>query len=115
MFTDILQGVFFGMVVGVIMIVKANFYSAVSFINEGSDYLIRFTKDVSFVNKNRLSRVFARVPSDSRVLIDGSRAMFIDHDIYELIEDFKESAKYSNISVELKNCERKQYPSFFRK
>jgi hypothetical protein len=78
-------------------------------VARGGDYLIRFTKDVSFWNKLRLTRQLARIPPGSRVLIDGTRAMFIDHDVYDVIRDFHESAALRGIRVQVRNIEGKEY------
>jgi MFS superfamily sulfate permease-like transporter len=102
-FTDLLQGVFMGIVVALLFILKTNFQKAVIFVSSEENYLIRFTKDVSFLHKNALSEAFEKVPPDSRLLLDGSKAQFMDQDIKEMVVDFTENAKARNIEVELKN------------
>jgi MFS superfamily sulfate permease-like transporter len=102
-FTDLLQGVFMGIVVALFFILKTNFQKAVIFVSSEENYLIRFTKDVSFLHKNALSEAFEKVPPDSRLLLDGSKAQFMDQDIKEMVVDFTENAKARNIEVELKN------------
>ena len=49
-----------------------------------------------------MKRGLAKVPTDSYVLIDVSRADFIDKDIIEIIEDFQKHASLDNIQVEIK-------------
>jgi MFS superfamily sulfate permease-like transporter len=109
-FSDLLTGVLVGLAVGVVMVMITNFSTAVSVVHEDGAFLIQFTKDVSFLNKARLRKVFAELPSGSEVVIDGTRAMFIDHDIYELIQDFKESAKFRDITVQTRRLESKDHP-----
>ncbi len=109
-FSDLLTGVLVGLAVGVVMVMITNFTTAVSVVNEDGAFLVQFTKDVSFLNKTRLRRIFASVPSGSEVVIDGTRAMFIDHDIYELVQDFKESAKHRGITVQTRRLESKAHP-----
>ena len=65
--------------------------------------MIRFTKDVSFLHKNALRKALEKIPKDTRLLIDGSKAQFMDEDIKEMVADFTESATTKNIEVELKN------------
>jgi MFS superfamily sulfate permease-like transporter len=101
--TDLLQGVFWGILVAVFFILKTNFGKAAILVNSGSGYLLKLTKDVSFLNKSTLRNMFHTIPPNARVLIDGSQSKFIDHDIKETIHDFMESAKSKNITVELKN------------
>ncbi len=45
----------------------------------------------------------SQIEDGSYVIIDGTRARFIDHDIIETIEDFMAGANDSQIRIELKN------------
>jgi len=74
-------------------------------VSQDSNYLFRFTKDASFVNKNELRRKLRELPDHSHVVIDSTRALFIDHDIREILDDFRQLAPYKNIQVELKHWE----------
>ncbi len=103
LFTNVLQGVFIGMLVGIYFILKTNFQKAVILVSSDENYLIQFTKDVSFLHKNSLRQALTKVPGDTHLLIDGSKAQFMDEDIKEMVLDFRESAKTKNIEVELKN------------
>ncbi len=109
-FSDLLMGVLCGLVVGVIMVVITNFTTAISVVNEENAWLIQFTKDVSFMNKAKLRTVLRNIPNGAEVMVDGSRAMFIDHDIYEMVQDFKASAKFRDITVECRHLESKDHP-----
>jgi len=48
-----------------------------------------------------------KIPSHSTLIIDGTRSIFIDSDIYDVIVDFQENAKYREIQVELKHFHSK--------
>ena len=74
-------------------------------MREESDYLFRFNKDASFINKNEFRTKLRELPNDSRVVVDGSRALFIDHDI---VEDFQQLAPYKGIQIALKHWENHQ-------
>lgn len=102
-FTDLLQGVFWGIIVAVFFILKTNFHQSIILVNSGSSYLLKFTKDVSFLSKSTLRNIFLKIPAHSKIMIDGSDAMFIDQDIKETISDFLRSCEAGNIDVELKN------------
>ncbi|MGZ5254495.1 MAG: SulP family inorganic anion transporter [Flavitalea sp.] len=102
LFTDLLKGVLIGIVVGLFFIIRSNFRSAIFVVNDNNRYLFRLRKDVSFLNKPIIKRKLEEVPDNSIVLIDASRADFIDKDVVEVIEDFMISAPLKNISVELK-------------
>ncbi|WP_276372073.1 SulP family inorganic anion transporter [Chryseolinea sp. H1M3-3] len=100
--TDLLIGITIGILVGLFFVLKSNFHKALFSVNEKNNYLIRLTKDVSFLNKALLRQTFKDIPAGSKVIIDGSRSVFIDQDILETINDFRESASNRDISVELK-------------
>jgi MFS superfamily sulfate permease-like transporter len=102
-FTDLLTGVFIGLIVSVFFILKTNFKEAILVVNQDKNYLIRLTKDVSFLNKATLRDRLQNIPQNTSVLIDATQAHFIDNDIRETIEDFVEEAKTKNIQVDLKN------------
>lgn len=101
--TDLLKGVFCGILVAVFFILKNNFGRAAILVSHENGYLLKFTKDVSFLNKSTVRKLLYGIPPQSGVLIDGSQSQFIDHDIKETIVDFIASAKSKNITVELKN------------
>ncbi len=109
LFTNLLTGVLVGLVVGLGVVVKASYYSAIMVVQDGDHSLIRFTKDVTFVHKLKLKRALMAVPNGTNVIIDGSRAMFIDHDIYEMVEDFLQTAPQKNIQVSLHNMDNKRF------
>ena len=101
LFTNLLQGVFLGIAVALFFILKTNFQRAVIAVHSEDNYLIKFSKDVSFMHKASLRNALARVPNDTRLLIDGTKSHFMDEDIVETIEDFIEMAKIKNIEVEI--------------
>ena len=74
-------------------------------ISQDSNYLFRFTKDASFVNQKELRRKLRELPDNSHLMIDGTRALFIDRDIQEIVDDFRQLAPYKNIVIELKGWE----------
>lgn len=109
LFTDLLIGIFIGCIVGIFFVVRSNFKSSVFVVNDHNNYLFRLRKDVSFLNKPIIKRKLEQVPEDSYVLIDASRADFIDRDIVEVIEDFKKHAPLKNIRVEIKQSNFKDF------
>ncbi|MCU1330652.1 MAG: sulfate transporter [Bryobacterales bacterium] len=102
-FTDLLKGVLVGFAFGAFFVFRKNHHEAITMVNDGSNYLLRFTKDASFVNKNEFRSKLRRLPPNSHVVIDGTRALFIDHDIMDVVEDFQKLAPYKNIHVELRH------------
>lgn len=105
--TDLLKGIMVGCVVGLFFVMRSNFRSAVFVVHDHKNYLFRLRKDVSFLNKPIIKRKLSKVPDDSFVLIDATRADFLDKDVIEVIEDFMISAPLKNIRVELKKSAHK--------
>jgi MFS superfamily sulfate permease-like transporter len=105
--TDLLKGVVIGIVVGLFFVFRSNFRSAVFVVHDANRYLFRLRKDVSFLNKAIIKNKLEEVPENAIVLIDASRADFIDRDVVETIEDFMIHAPLKNISVELKRSSYK--------
>ena len=58
------------------------------------------------MNKNKLKRTLRTIENDSQVLIDGTRSLYIDRDIVELVEDFRKLAVHKNTSVEIEQFGR---------
>lgn len=102
LFTDLLVGILIGCVAGLFFVMRSNFKSAVFVVNDSNKYLFRLRKDVSFLNKPIIKSRLEEVPENSYVLIDASRADFIDRDIIDVIEDFIKHAHLKDIRVELK-------------
>jgi MFS superfamily sulfate permease-like transporter len=102
-FTDLMTGVIVGFACGVFFVFRQNHHEAITVVNDGNDYLLRFTKDASFVNKNEFRTRLRRLPAGSRVFIDGTKALYIDNDILDVVEDFKKLAPYRNIEIDLKH------------
>ena len=100
--TDLLKGVIIGIGVGLFFVIRSNFRSSVFVVNDENKYLFRLRKDVSFLNKPIIKSRLEKVPDNAYVLIDASRADFIDKDVIETVEDFMLHAPLKNIQVELK-------------
>jgi len=107
-FTDLLTGVLVGLACGVFFVILTNHHERITVVSQDSNYLFRFTKDASFVNKNELRRKLRALPNDSHLVIDATQALFIDHDIREIVDDFRQLAPHKNIQVELKQWESYQ-------
>lgn len=101
--TDLLKGMAIGMAVGLFFVLRANYHSAFTLTRDGRNYLLRLQKDVSFLNKAQLRNFLENVEEDSYLVIDGTRAGFIDQDIMETIQDYIKAASDYNIRVELKD------------
>jgi MFS superfamily sulfate permease-like transporter len=103
MVTDLLKGICFGFLVGIFFVMRTNHHSAVTLVNEGQNWMLRFNKDMSFVNKQELKKHLRKMPNGSRLIVNGSKAVFVDHDVYEALEEFGTSARYRGIEIEYHN------------
>ncbi len=107
--TDLLRGIGIGLLVSILIVIRTNHHAAVTVVaSDDNHWLLRFNKDVSFVNKAELKRVLRSIPDQAFVIIDGTRALFVDRDIYETLEEFEGGASYRNIEVEYHNVFGKQ-------
>ncbi len=106
--TDLLFGILIGCAVGLFFLVRSNFKSAVMVVHDGNKFLFRLRKDVSFLNKPVVKMKLEEVPENSFVLIDATRADFIDPDVVEVIEDFIKHAHLKQIHTELKQSHFKE-------
>jgi MFS superfamily sulfate permease-like transporter len=77
-------------------------------VHDENKYLFRLRKDVSFLNKPIIKNKLEEVPADSVVIIDASRADFIDKDVIDVIEDFMLHAPLNNIRTEVKFSQHKK-------
>jgi MFS superfamily sulfate permease-like transporter len=108
LFTDLLVGILIGLVVGLTYVIYTNFRSSISVNWEGNTLLMRFNKDVFFYNRAELMMNLSKLRSGDQMYIDGSKANFIDHDIFLLLEEFVEEAPRKGIEVTLKDVNRKK-------
>jgi len=107
LFTDLLIGIIIGTVVALFSLINSNFKSAVMVVHDDNKYLVRFRKDISFLNKPIVKERLESVPAEAYVLIDMSRADFIDKDIIDVVNDFLQHAHLKNIRVEVKKSQFK--------
>ena len=100
-FTDLLKGVLVGIAVGIFFIIRSNFRSAIFVMKEKNMVMIRMRKDISFFSKPILKAQLESVDNNSTVIIDMTRAEFIDKDVMDTINEFMQHAHLKNIKVEL--------------
>lgn len=107
-FTDLLKGVALGIVISIIFVLRGNLKRAYSFRKEeyedGDIIHIDLAQEVSFLNKAAIKSTLAKIPENSKVIIDAKDTVYIAHDVLDLITEFKEiRSKDLNIKVKLKN------------
>ena len=102
-FTDLLKGVLLGLVCGLFFVLRSNHRDAVTVVSRGNACLIRLNKDATFINKSEIRTKLRTIKRGADVLIDGTKALYIDRDILEVVEDFRKLADHRGITVELKH------------
>ncbi len=104
-FTDLLIGILLGLTVGIFHILYNNFRNpyVVKILNEDGVQKLRLElcEHLTFLNKASIIETISCLPDNSEIIIDASRSQFIHPDIIEILEDFKESAEYRNIRLQL--------------
>ena len=113
--TDLLIGVGIGLMVSSYFILRGNMKLAYFFRKDlhqaGETIQIELAQEVSFLNKAAIKQTFAHLPNNSKVIIDASHTVYIDHDVLQLIKDFATSgSKEKEIEVQLTGF-RKEYVS----
>ena len=101
-FTDLLVGIALGTVVGIFYVLYTNFQSTFRVDRNGHKVTIEFEKDLYFLSKPQLKEALGNLNSGDEVIVDGSKAPFIDHDIYNMLLDYKETARAQGIGYELR-------------
>ena len=101
-FEDLLVGIFVGTCVGLLFVVFTNFSSVMTVVRDNHRVIITFNKDVSFLQKPRLKQELAQIKSGDYLYVDATRADFIDHDIFLMLEVFQEGSAQRNIETDYK-------------
>lgn len=103
--TDLLKGVFIGLVVAIFYILRRNFMNPSKckkeMVGEKEVYTLTLSEETTFINKASIARTLNDIPNDSKLIIDGSKSFFISADVLENIQDYIEfTSKLKNIDVE---------------
>lgn len=104
--TDLLVGVALGLVVSIFFLLRENLKSPYFFQRreyvEGDVIHIHLSQEVSFLNKAAIKLTLENLPANSYVIIDAAETVYIDHDVLELIKEFRDiKAAERNIRFEL--------------
>jgi MFS superfamily sulfate permease-like transporter len=108
-FTDLLTGIAIGLVVAIFFILRNNYRNAFVLLKDhsadGTNGPLKLTlsQEVSYLNKGAIAKFLQEVPLGSEVIIDGSASTYIDHDVLEVIQDFKINAPSRDIQLRLIN------------
>ncbi len=101
--TDLLIGIVLGILCSVLLALYANLRSPIVLAQHGDHYLLSFRKDVSFLGKVPLKHYLQQIPDGATVIVDATRADFVDHDVRELLDTFVADAPERGIAVEVRH------------
>ncbi len=101
LFSDLLIGVSFGLLVSIIFIFKSNYRKHIITVSMDKHHLVRFVSDVTFLNKSIIKEQLEKVnTTDTSIVFDYTRCNFLDVDIRESIIEFCESKGNDSITIE---------------
>lgn len=105
-FIDLLYGIGFGLLVGIIVIlIKSYQNSHFLHIEDKSDgkHKIKMTlaEEVTFFNKGAILKELDSLPEDTSLEINLMNTRYLDNDIIEILDDFLFKAKERNIHIKL--------------
>lgn len=106
--SDLLKGIGVGMVVSIFYILRANMRNAYSYnrteMEKRDNVYITLSQGVTFLNKGSIITMLEKLEQGDHVVIDGAQTKYINHDVLEILHDFKANvAPQRGIYFELKN------------
>ncbi|MGP8439896.1 SulP family inorganic anion transporter [Paraburkholderia fungorum] len=101
--TDLLIGIVLGVLCSVLLALYENLRSPIVLAQHGDHYLLSFRKDVSFLGKVPLKHYLQQIPDGATLIVDATRADFVDHDVRELLDTFVADAPRRAIAVEVRH------------
>jgi len=110
--TDLLLGIAIGLLLGVYFVIRSNYKVAIRSANMDEQFLIKFSSQVTFLNKTLLRQKLAEISNGANVIIDLSPCDFMDNDIHEMLEDYKVKAKINSIKLNFRYLNEKQEKKF---
>lgn len=97
--TDLLIGIALGLACSIVLALHPNLRHPFSIARHGNEFLLLFRKDVSCFIRVRLKQALAGIPDRATLIIDTSRADFVDPDVRHLIAEFAAHSAHRGISV----------------
>ena len=104
LFTDLLVGIALGMGVAIFHLLLINLRNPYFLVEQrhdehGDTYVIHLSEDVSFLNRASVMQTLDAIPPHTRVIIDATRSVRIDYDVYEILKDFEKRAELNDIDL----------------
>lgn len=110
--TDLLVGIGIGVVVATMFLLHDSYRNACSYhLRESGDHRhvrITLAEEVTFLNKAAINKVLHEVPEGATVVIDGSRTRYMDPDVVDILNDFRDSARSRGITPHYEDVPRRR-------
>lgn len=111
--TDLLTGVIIGLVIALCFILHSNLRRPLKMYSEthvwGDLLRIELGNQVSFLNRASIERTLNELPAGQHVLLDATHTDYIDPDIIDLIDDYKnKTAEVHGVKISLRGF-KEQY------
>jgi MFS superfamily sulfate permease-like transporter len=104
LFTDLLKGIGIGMAFAIFYILKSNYKNHFSREVKQDQTIITLSEEVTFLNKSGIQEMLFKAKPNTKLVIDGSKCRSIDHDVLEMLDEFKNfGAKNKNIDFQMLN------------
>src|SRR5690606_37176743 len=106
LFTDLLIGVAIGVAFAIYFLIKYTYQSAGFTMRESMhgqirEFVMELAPNVSFLNTRKFTEALDRLPDYAVIDIRGVESTYIDHDVLEIIHDFKAKAHRRHIDLRL--------------
>ena len=103
--TDLLVGIAIGSAVAVAFLLCESYRNAYFYHREESaDHhrvRLELAEEVTFLNKARIHRVLHELPEHTDVTVDATRTRHLDHDVVEILNEYRETAQARGITLRL--------------
>ena len=105
-FIDLLYGIGFGLLVGIIVILIESFHNShflhlESNIKGRRKFKMTLAEEVTFLNKGTILSELDRLPRDSSLELDIRKTIHLDYDVIEILEDFAIKAREKNLDIKI--------------
>jgi carbonic anhydrase len=101
--TDLLSGVLIGLAASLFYLMRSHFKNPFSMeqyrLHIGEVVKMELPNQVSFLNKATIKSALWEIPANANVLIDAANSDYIDHDVLEVINDYRVVAAERNVKL----------------
>jgi MFS superfamily sulfate permease-like transporter len=102
--TDLLIGIGIGLIASLFFILQSSYFkslwTSVEEVDGKKVHRITLAERVFFINKGKLQTVIQDIAPDSKVIVDASNTVYMDQDVMDIFNDFKQHAPFDNIEIE---------------